>query len=261
MEWYEALILGIIQGLTEFLPISSSGHLELGRAILNVQTGEEISFAVTVHGATVLSIIVVFWSELKNMIAEAMALKWNSSSKYITKLLVSMIPVGLVGIFLRDYVEHFFSGNVRFVGSMLLVTALLLTLSYFAKDRDRNITFAGAFLIGIAQALAVIPGISRSGATISTGLLLGNNKNETARFSFLMVILPIIGANLVELLSGEISNDNTTGIFPLVIGFVSAFITGYIACKWMLNIVKKGKLVYFGIYCFLIGLTAIIISL
>ncbi len=260
MEWYEALILGIIQGLTEFLPVSSSGHLELGRVILNVQIGKDMSFAVSVHGATVLSIIVVFWSELKTMFAGAMALKWDSSTKYITKLLISLIPVAFVGIFFRDFVEQFFSGNVRFVGSMLLVTAFLLIISYFAKDRNRNITFAGAFIIGIAQALAVLPGISRSGATISTGLLLGNKKDETASFSFLMVLLPIIGANLVDLLSGEMLNKNTTGLIPLLIGFVSAFITGYLACKWMLSIVRKGKLVYFGIYCFLVGATAIIIS-
>jgi undecaprenyl-diphosphatase len=260
MEWYEALILGVIQGLTEFLPVSSSGHLELGRAILNVQIGKDMSFAITVHGATVLSIIVVFWSELKTMFAGAMALKWDSSTKYITKLLISLIPVAFIGIFFRDFVEQFFSGNIRFVGSMLLVTSFLLTISHFAKDRKRNITFAGAFIIGIAQALAVLPGISRSGATISTGLLLGNKKDETATFSFLMVLLPIIGANLVDLLSGEMLNKNTTGLIPLLIGFVSAFITGYLACKWMLRIVRKGKLVYFGIYCFLIGVTAIIIS-
>jgi len=194
------------------------------------------------------------------MFAGAMALKWDSSTKYITKLLISLIPVAFVGIFFRDFVEQFFSGNVRFVGSMLLVTAFLLIISYFAKDRNRNITFAGAFIIGIAQALAVLPGISRSGATISTGLLLGNKKDETASFSFLMVLLPIIGANLVDLLSGEMLNKNTTGLIPLLIGFVSAFITGYLACKWMLSIVRKGKLVYFGIYCFLVGATAIIIS-
>lgn len=261
MEWYEALILGIIQGLTEFLPVSSSGHLELGRAILNIQTGEDLSFAVAVHGATVLSIIFVFWSELGNMLTGMMTFKWNTSTKYITKLLISMIPVAFIGIFLKDYVEHFFTGNVRFVGSMLLITACLLTISTFAKDRGRDITFSSAFLIGIAQAVAVIPGISRSGATISTGLLLGNKKDETTRFSFLMVILPIIGANMIDLMSGEFSNINVTGFFPLVIGFISSFLTGYLACKWMLSIVRKGKLIYFGIYCFLIGIIAIIISL
>jgi len=260
MEWYEALILGVIQGLTEFLPVSSSGHLELGRAVLNVQPGKDMSFAITVHGATVLSIIAVFWSELKTVFAGAVTFKWNNSTKYITKLLISMIPVAFVGFFFRDFVEQFFFGNVRFVGIMLLVTAFLLTISHFTKERVKNITFAGAFIIGIAQALAVLPGISRSGATISTGLLLGNKKDETATFSFLMVLIPIIGANLVDLMSGEMLNNNTTGVIPLSIGFVSAFITGYLACKWMLRIIRKGKLVYFGIYCFLIGVTAIITS-
>jgi undecaprenyl-diphosphatase len=261
MEWYEALILGVVQGLTEFLPVSSSGHLELGRAIFHTQSGEDISFAIAVHGATVLSIILVFWSELGHLLQGALTMKWNTSTKYISKLLVSMIPVALIGIFFMDYVEKLFTGNIRLVGSMLLITACLLTLTHLAKDKTRDITFSTAFIIGIAQAVAIIPGISRSGATISTGLLLGNKKDETTRFAFLMVILPIIGANLFDLITGEFSDKVETGLFPLLIGFISAFLTGYFACKWMLNIVRKGKLIYFGIYCFIIGLTAIIISL
>ncbi|KPK85958.1 MAG: UDP-diphosphatase [Bacteroides sp. SM23_62_1] len=257
MEWYEALILGITQGLTEFLPVSSSGHLELGRVILHIQTGEDLSFAVAVHGATVLSIITVFWSELVKL-ATGISWKWNTSTQYVAKLLISMIPVAFVGFFLKDYVEKFYTGNPGFVGSMLIITACLLILSHLAKDRNREITFISAILIGIAQAIAVMPGISRSGATISTGLLLGNKKDETTKFSFLMVLLPIIGANLIDLLSGEFSDQSGIGYFPLLIGFMSAFLTGYLACRWMLRIVRKGKLIYFGIYCFLLGVTAII---
>lgn len=261
MEWYEALILGIVQGLTEFLPVSSSGHLELGRAILHTQSNEDISFAVAVHGATVLSIILVFRSELSHLLPGVSITKWNASTKYITKLLISMIPVVLIGIFLTDYIEKLYTGNIRFVGSMLLITACLLLLTHFVKDNTRDISFLSAFLIGIAQAVAVLPGISRSGATISMGLFLGNKKDETTRFAFLMVILPIIGANLFDLIQGEFADNSRVGLFPLLIGFVSAFLTGYFACTWMLSFVRKGKLIYFGIYCFIIGLTAVIISL
>ena len=258
MSWLEALILGIVQGLTEFLPVSSSGHLELGKAIFNLSTENDMTFAVTVHGATVLSTIVVFFNELRSLLVNSFSFKWNSSAKYVCKLLLSMIPVIIVGLFFRDFIEQFFTGNVVFVGSMLIITAVLLILASFAKDKGREISFLDSFIIGIAQAIAVLPGISRSGATISTGLLLGNKKDEMARFSFLMVLVPIIGINFLDIISGDLTADITVSYFPLVVGFLSAFITGLFACRWMIKLVKKGKLIYFGLYCLVIGIIAII---
>ncbi len=260
MEWFEALILGIIQGLTEFLPVSSSGHLELGKVILNTEVKEDIIFAMVVHAATVMSILVVFFQELKTLAVESFSLKWNSSHSYILKLLISMVPVGIVGIFFRDQVEQFFTGNIVLVGSMLLITAGLLTLTYFSTDRNKEITYFHSLIIGIAQAVAVLPGISRSGATISTGLLLGNGRGDVAKFSFLMVIIPIIAANLLDLAAGEFSTGASISHVSLVIGFIAAFLSGLLACKWMLNIVRKGKLIYFGIYCLIIGTIAIIVG-
>lgn len=258
MNWYEALILGIVQGLTEFLPVSSSGHLELGKTILNLGTKEDMTFAVAVHGATVLSTIVVFYKELLKLMTASFSFKRNQSSQYLLKLLISMIPVVIVGFFFRDFVEKFFTGNVVFVGGMLIVTSALLIATYFAKDRGKEISYVDSFIIGIAQAIAVLPGISRSGATISTGLFLGNKKDEMAQFSFLMVLIPIIGVNLLDIISGDISADNAASVLPLIIGFLSAFITGLIACKWMIRIVKKGKMIYFGVYCLVIGIIAIL---
>lgn len=258
MNWFEALILGIVQGLAEFLPVSSSGHLELGKAIFNLGAEDDMTFAVVVHGATVLSTIVVFYNELRSLVVNTLSFKWNTSSKYVVKLLISMIPVVIVGLFFKDFVEQFFTGNVIFVGSMLIVTSGLLILTSFAKDKGREISFTGSFIIGIAQAIAVLPGLSRSGATISTGLLLGNKKDEMARFSFLMALIPIIGINLLDFISGDISFDDPSSFLPLAVGFLAAFLTGLIACRWMIRIVKKGKLIYFGIYCLLIGIIAII---
>ena len=258
MNWFEALILGIVQGLTEFLPVSSSGHLELGKAIFNLSTEDDMVFAVVVHGATVLSIIVVFFSELRSLLVNSLSFQWNASSKYVVKLLISMIPVAIVGLFFKDFVEQFFTGNVLFVGIMLIVTSALLILTNFAKDKGREISYIGSFIIGIAQAIAVLPGISRSGATISTGLLLGNKKDEMAQFSFLMALIPIIGVNLLDVISGDISTDNPSSFLPLAVGFLAAFLTGLIACRWMIRIVKKGKLIYFGLYCLVIGILAII---
>jgi undecaprenyl-diphosphatase len=258
MNWFEALILGIVQGLTEFLPVSSSGHLELGKAIFNLGTEDDMTFAVVVHGATVLSIIVVFFNELRSLLINSLSFQWNASSKYVVKLLISMIPVAIVGLFFKDFVEQFFTGNVLFVGTMLIVTSALLILTSFAKDKGREISYIGSFIIGIAQAIAVLPGISRSGATISTGLLLGNKKDEMAQFSFLMALIPIIGVNLLDVISGDISTDNPSSFLPLAVGFLAAFLTGLIACRWMIRIVKKGKLIYFGIYCLVIGIIAII---
>jgi undecaprenyl-diphosphatase len=258
MNWTEALILGIIQGLTEFLPVSSSGHLELGKAIFHLSAEDDMTFAVVVHGATVLSTIVVFYKELGSLLLNTFSFRWNDSTKYVLKLIISMIPVAIVGFFFRDFVEQFFTGNIVFVGSMLIVTATLLILTSFAKDKGREIGYLDSFIIGIAQAIATLPGISRSGATISTGLLLGNKKDEMARFSFLMVLIPIIGVNSMDIISGDFAAYNAVSIIPLIVGFLSAFVTGLFACKWMINLVKKGKLIYFGLYCLVIGLIAIL---
>jgi len=257
MSWIEALILGIIQGLTEFLPVSSSGHLELGKAILGIEAEESLMFSIAVHGATVLSTIIVFRKEILELFAGLFKFKLNEETHYIAKIIVSMIPVGIVGVFLKDELKALFDGNVILVGSMLLVTAALLAFTYYAKEREKKITYKNAFFIGIAQALAVLPGISRSGATISTGLLLGNKRPEVAKFSFLMVLLPIIGENFLDITSGEMA-ASSIGTTPLLVGSVAAFITGLLACTWMLRIVKRGKLIWFAVYCAIIGITAII---
>ncbi len=257
MSWIEAIILGIIQGLTEFLPVSSSGHLEIGKIILGVEAESSLMFTVAVHGATVLSTIVVFWKDIVTLIKAFFAFKWNDEMKYIVKIVISMIPVLIVGVFFKDQVEALFTGNLLLVGSMLLLTAVLLILPNFLPAKNKEIPFVDAFIIGIAQAIAVIPGISRSGSTIATGLALGNKKDMMARFSFLMVLAPIIGANLLEIKEGIEMAETGISVMPIIIGFLAAFISGWLACKWMINIVKKGKLIYFAIYCALVGSIAI----
>lgn len=257
MGWLEALILGIIQGLTEFLPVSSSGHLEIGKVILGVNAEKSLVYTVVVHGATVMSTIVVFRKDIIQLLKGLFEFKWNNETKYITKLVVSMIPVIILGLTFAEEIESFFTGNLLLVGSMLIITALLLTFSYYAKQRDKKISYADSFIIGIAQAFAVLPGISRSGATISTGLLLKNKKDGIAKFSFLMVLVPIIGANLKDFLDGKFTDESGVGVGALIIGFIAAFISGLLACKWMIGIVKKGKLIYFAIYCLIVGVLAI----
>jgi undecaprenyl-diphosphatase len=261
MNWIEALILGIVQGLTEFLPVSSSGHLEIGKALLGVAATESLNFSIAVHGATVLSTIIVFRKDIIEIFGGFFKFQWNDETKYVSKILLSMIPVAIVGIFIKDWVKSFYGeGNVMFVGFMLLITAVLLGLTYFVKGKGREIKFSDAFVIGIAQAFAVLPGISRSGSTIATGLLLGNKKETVTRFSFLMVLIPILGENLLDILSGGMTENSQIGILPLGIGFVAAFISGLFACSWMLKIVKKGKLIYFAIYCFVVGILAITLA-
>jgi undecaprenyl-diphosphatase len=261
MNWIEALILGILQGLAEFLPISSSGHLEIGKVLLNVEAKNSITFTVVVHGATVLSTVIVFWKDIVSIFKGIFKFEWNEATKYVGMILVSMIPISIAGIFFKHEIESFFTGNMIFVGSMLIITSLLLGFTYYAKSRENPITFLDSFLIGIAQALAVLPGISRSGSTIALGLLLGKKKEEIAKFSFLMVLIPIIGANLKDALSGELSNDTSVEFFPLLVGFLAAFISGLLACRWMLKIVKRGKLIYFAIYCLLVGIIAILTAI
>ena len=261
MSWLEALILGLVQGLTEFLPVSSSGHLELGKYLLGINAEKSLVFTIVVHGATVLSTIVVFWKDLWLLIKGLFQFKRNEETLYILKLIVSMIPVLIIGLFFIDEVEQFFTGNIVFVGSMLLITSALLASTMFVKSNFRNIRFLDAFMIGIAQTFAVLPGISRSGATISTGLIIGNKRELITKFSFLMVLIPIIGANAKSMLDGDISTGAGIGILPLVVGFLAAFLSGLFACKWMIKIVNKGKLIYFAIYTFIIGTIAIIVGL
>ncbi len=261
MSWIEALILGIIQGLTEFLPVSSSGHLELAKEIMNVQVKDSLIFTVVVHGATVLSTIVVFRKDILNMIVNLLKFEKNDDTVYVFKLLISMLPVLFVGIFFKDEVESLFSGNVLLVGFMLILTAVLLGFTYFYKPKEKKLTFSSAFIIGISQAIAVIPGISRSGSTIATGLLLGVSKEKIAKFSFLMVLLPIIGANILSIYKADFSVETGIPASALFIGFVTAFISGVLACSLMINIVKKGKLIYFAIYCLIIGMIAVGYSL
>ena len=263
MDWLQALILGIIQGLTEYLPVSSSGHLAIGSYLFGLQDSDNLMFTVLVHVATVLSTFVILWSEIDWILKGLFKFKMNDETKYFINILISMIPVGIVGVFFKDYVEEVFGSGLLIVGIMLLVTAALLTFSYYAKPRiKQNISWKDALIIGIAQACAVMPGLSRSGSTIATGLLLGNKKESLAQFSFLMVIPPILGEALLDVLKVVKGEEAFGGIdtLPLIVGFLAAFVAGCLACKWMINIVKRGKLVWFGVYCIVAGLFAIALS-
>lgn len=258
MTLFQAFLLGLIQGLTEFLPVSSSGHLEFGNYFLNIENSENLTFSLVVHAATVLSTIVVFRKDIIHLVAGALKFTKNSESDYIARLLFSAIPVAVVGIFFKDKIELLFTGNLLLVGSSLLITAGLLAFAHFKKgDLSGKINFLHSFIIGISQALAVVPGISRSGATIATGLLLGNDRKEVARFSFLMVLIPILGAVFLDIVKGDFSNQVSIGLFPLFVGFVTAFFAGLLACKIMIKVVTRGNLIYFAIYCLIIALIAI----
>ena len=265
MDWLEALILGIAQGLTEYLPVSSSGHLTIGQALFGMQDGEDnLMFTIAVHVATILSTLVVLWKEISWIVKGVFQWKFNSETKYFLNILVSMIPVGIVGVFFKDEVEEIFGSGLLIVGCCLLLTAALLIFSYYARPRQKEqISWKDALVIGIAQACAVLPGLSRSGSTIATGLMLGNKKEKLAQFSFLMVIPPILGEALLDVMKavkGEAVMGNI-GTVPLVVGFVAAFLSGCLACKWMIDIVKRGKLIYFGIYCAIIGVITILLNL
>jgi undecaprenyl-diphosphatase len=260
MNWFEALVLGLIQGLTEFLPVSSSGHLELGKYLFGINPEANFYFSIAVHGATVLSTIAVLWKEIADLFKGFFKFRLNEETIYVLKIIVSMIPVGIAGFFLKDIVEEFFTGNMVALGIQFLISALLLLMTLVIKPKERPISFVDSFIIGIAQALAVLPAISRSGATIATGMMLGNRKADIAKFSFLMVLVPVIGANLVEMKSGEFSTEGTS-FYVIVIGFIAAFIAGYFACKWMINLVKKGNLLWFALYCILVGIFSILLGL
>ncbi|MBQ7310034.1 MAG: undecaprenyl-diphosphate phosphatase [Alistipes sp.] len=257
MDTLQAIILGVVQGLTEFLPVSSSGHLQLANEILGTDLNPEsnLTFSLTLHAATVLSTIVILWAEIWKLLKGIFSRTFTAEQAYVLKIVISMIPVGIVGVFFKDYIEAAFS-SIAVVGVMLLVTAALLTFAYYAKPRQKEeLSYRDAFIIGLAQAVAVLPGLSRSGSTIATGLLLGNKKESVAQFSFLMVLPPILGNALLDCLKGDFGGGVET--LPLVAGFVTAFITGCIACKWMIDIVKRGKLIWFAVYCAIAGVVAL----
>lgn len=261
MEWFEALILGIIQGLTEYLPVSSSGHLELGKLLLGIDLGEEnspfgITFNVVLHLATVLSTVVVLWRDIWDLLRGLLQFKLNEEFWTAVKIVVSMIPAAIVGVLYADVIDEAFTGSALLVGLMLLITGLLLFLADRAKTTKRDLTIGQAFVVGIAQAIALAPGISRSGATISTCVLLNIDKERAARFSFLMVIPLILGKVAKDALGGEFALASET-LLPMGIGFVAAFIMGVVACRWMLSLVKNSQLVYFSLYCFAVGALAI----
>lgn len=257
MDWIQALILGIIQGLTEYLPVSSSGHLAIGQAFFGMDNGEEnLMFTVAVHVATVLSTLVVLWREIEWLFKGVIKCEMNAETKYLLNIVVSMIPVGIVGLFFKDQVEEVFGSGLLLVGFCLLITASLLIFSYYSRPRKKeHISWKDALIIGIAQAVAVLPGVSRSGSTIATGIMLGNKKEQLAQFSFLMVIPPILGEALLDVLKA-MKGEAVMGsieVLPLIVGFLAAFLSGCLACKMMINLVKRGKLIYFGIYCAILG--------
>jgi undecaprenyl-diphosphatase len=262
MEALDAIILGVIQGFTEFLPVSSSGHLELGKALLgdNSIPEESLLFTVILHFATALSTIVVLRKDIVEIGTSLLKFSWNEETQFVSKILISMLPAVVIGLLFEEELESFFGGNIAFVGAMLLVTALLLWLADRSKNTGRPVTFKNAFIIGLAQAVAMLPGISRSGATISTSVLLGNDKSKAARFSFLMVIPLIFGKIAKDILGGELTTE-ATNFTTLGFGFISAFLSGLVACTWMIKLVKKSKLSYFAIYCVLVGLIAIGVGL
>lgn len=258
MDIIDSLLLGVIQGLTEFLPVSSSGHLELGKALLGDTSlpKESMIFTVVLHFATALSTIVVFRKDLLEIIVDLTKFEWNVNTQFVFKIAVSMLPAVLIGLLFESQLESLFSNNISLVGAMLIVTGLLLLLADRAQNTTKNVNFKNAFTVGLAQAIAMLPGISRSGATISTAVLLGIDKTKAARFSFLMVIPLIFGKIFKDLLSGELTYDSTQ-LTTLSIGFISAFLSGLVACTWMIKLVKNSKLKYFALYCGLIGVLTV----
>lgn len=267
MSTIEAILMGLVQGLTEYLPVSSSGHLTIAAALFGVNGEQNLTFTIAVHVATVLSTLVILWKEIEWLLKGLF--RWdgslNAEQRYALAILVSMIPVGIVGVFFKDYVEEIFGAGLLVVGCCLLLTAALLIFSYYARPRQKEeISLLDAFIIGLAQAVAVLPGVSRSGSTIATGLLLGNKKEKLAQFSFLMVIPPILGEALLDVLKalegGTEAATSGIGLVPLAAGFLAAFVSGCLACRWMIGIVRRGKLIYFGIYCAIVGALLIVFS-
>lgn len=263
MNWLEALLLGIVQGITEFLPVSSSGHLVIGKELLGLEASDNIVFETVVHCGTVLSTITILRKEIFQLIAKFFKLQWNEETQYIAKIFLSMIPVMIIGLFFKDYVETLFGEGIALVGAMLLVTATLLALTYFVKFKQRkSIGWSSALIIGLAQAAAVMPGLSRSGSTIATGLLIGVKKEEVAKFSFLMVLIPILGETFLGAVGGDFSAA-ASGIptSSLVIGFFASYVAGCFACKGMIELVKRTNLLWFAIYCAIVGAIALTVGL
>lgn len=262
MSVIEAIVLGIIQGLTEFLPVSSSGHLELTKAILGDTSvpEESLTFTVVLHFATALSTLVIFRNEVLEILKGLFQFKWNNQTKFSLKIIISMIPAVIVGLLFEEQLASFFGGQILLVGVMLLLTSGLLQLADKAKHTNKKVSFSNAVIIGVSQAIAMLPGISRSGATISTSVLLGVDRTKAARFSFLMVVPLIFGKIGKDLLSGDL-NFNTSELTAVIVGFIAAFLAGVLACKWMIALVKKSKLLYFSIYCAVVGFLAICYAL
>ena len=261
MDTLQAIVLGLVQGLTEFLPVSSSGHLQIANALLgtNLSPDSDLTFSLTLHAATVLSTIVVLWREVWRLLCGLFSRTFTQEQAYVLKIIVSMIPIGIVGFCFMDYIEAAFS-SLAVVGAMLLLTAVLLAFAYYAKPRQKEtISYRDAFVIGLAQACAAMPGLSRSGTTIATGLLLGNKKESVAQFSFLMVLPPIVGNALLDIAKGDFGGGVET--LPLMAGFLTAFVTGCAACKFMIEIVKRGKLIWFAVYCAVVGAATLIATL
>lgn len=262
------MLLGLVQGLTEFLPVSSSGHLTIGRELLGVEESGDLVFEVAVHTATVLATIIVFRKQIWQLLCGLFKFKYNDETDYILKICLSMIPVFIVGVFFKDYVEDLFS-SIAVVGVALLVTALLLFLSDRASARKKDeqepetrngVSWLQAFVVGIGQALAVIPGLSRSGTTISCGLLSGMKRENVAQFSFLMVLIPILGEAFLDVVGGDMASSSVSAP-ALVVGFLAAFVSGLFACKVMIALVKKAKLKWFALYCALVGLAVIVYTI
>ena len=262
MDTIDAILLGIIQGLTEFLPVSSSGHLELGKAILGDDSipKESLLFTIVLHFATALSTIVIFRKDILLLLKGIFKFQWNDDLQFALKITISMLPAVIVGLFFEEQLEALFGGNITLVGCMLIITAVLLFFADKAKDTNKKVSFTNAFIIGVSQAIAILPGISRSGATISTSVLLGNDKTKAARFSFLMVVPLIFGKIAKDILGGQLTYD-AANFTSLSIGFIAAFVAGLFACTWMIRLVKKSKLSYFAIYCAIVGVIAICFSL
>lgn len=259
MDTLQAIILGIIQGITEFLPVSSSGHLQIAKELLGVQIEDNLAFDVMLHTGTVLSTLVVLHSEIIALLKGLFSRRYNREQAYIIKIIISMVPIGFVGLLFKDDINMMLESKyiLCIVGAMLILTSILLTFAYYAKERQKgDISYSDSLIIGITQSVAVMPGLSRSGTTIATGILLGNNRAVVAQFSFLMVLAPILGDTLLTLVSGEplfVGIDRQ----PLIAGFLSSFVAGCLACKFMIEIVKRGKLIWFAIYCALAGMVSI----
>jgi undecaprenyl-diphosphatase len=259
----QALILGIIQGLTEFLPISSSGHVELGSVLLNVQNSENLLFITLIHAATSLSTIIIYRKDITGILKGMADFRLNESWDFIFKIMLSAVPVAILGLLFLEEVESLFGGKTGLIGVMLIITSVLLGFTYFVRKNEGEVTYMKSLIIGIAQAIAVFPGLSRSGSTIATGLLLGVDKTKITRFSFLMVILPVLGVSFLDILklANNPSDISEIPVAALIAGTFAAFATGIVACRWMIKIVRNGKLIYFAIYCFLAGTVAILTTL